>query len=60
MADSVTGSVAGGAGLDVDESQALLIDGASVFDVRTGRMKPEMSVLARGGLIEAVAAADRC
>lgn len=33
----------------------LLIDGASVFDVRTGAMRPNTSVLVRAGRIEAVA-----
>jgi len=41
----------------VDSNPPLLIDRASVFDVRTGRMQPEMSVLTRDGRIEAVAPA---
>lgn len=32
----------------------ILIEGASVFDVRSGRMEPSMSVLIDGGLIESI------
>ena len=44
-------------GADAATPPPLLIDGASVFDARTGTMRPETSVLVRAGLIEAVAPA---
>ncbi|MCY3600039.1 MAG: amidohydrolase family protein, partial [Gemmatimonadetes bacterium] len=42
---------------DQVSDRALLIDGASVFDVRAAAMRPETSVLVRAGRIEAVAPA---
>ncbi|WP_419942022.1 amidohydrolase family protein [Candidatus Palauibacter sp.] len=44
-------------GSDAASAPPLLIHGASVFDTRTGSMRPDTSVLVRDGRIEAVAAA---
>ena len=44
-------------GSDAASAPPLLIHRASVFDTRTGAMRPDTSVLVRDGRIEAVAAA---